>query len=384
MSVMNTNPTNPQPSAVMPAVNQNMGLGTAFKLTHRGIESFLIGVTHGSDEDTIVQSCFHRIIPHCTALYTEVGTLTFIPVSHLVIPEGLHPYRHVKFRFSLDDAITLEAWHRKIPILSLDFENGLPEMDREKAKVLEQMKRADPFMEEQGMMNRLEKDGQYPDFIALHDHLKKGEIGLLEAFREQLTPEDRRLDTQREKRWSELLIPVLQNTIKPICIAIGVSHVVGQGGLLERFRNAGLQVEQILATSPADLTRFAPPSVREPRSYFPLPGYLPLLIEQAERVAKVQQSALPQQKASQTPPAAMAHRPAQKARSVEPTYMQLRPRPAEPVASTATRKTPGSTKRPGPPNGSSTTTKKSSGGVKYTKVIKQTGTTFLQTNRKIQ
>lgn len=357
MSTIDTPQMNSKPFSATTPPNDNMGLGTSFKILNQDTqtESYCIGTVHAANEAMVNLSCFHRILPHCATLYTETGELLFINSAHLNVPERPHPFQHIPYRFALEDAISLEAWHKKIPLVALDLHQGIPEMDREYEEVLQQISTTDPYTQEKNMMEEALKDGQVPDFVEMHSHVMQGRINKLEEFRtheQSEDPESRVTFEKREARWAEILIPVLRLSNQPICIAVGASHIVGDG-LLDRFRKAGFQVEQILATNPSDRARFIPPAVLEPRNYFPIPGWLPLLIDQAEQTPAAPPPALPQPPLRHTPPAAAAHRPAKKARSAEPTQRQLRPRQkkASPPRSnhlggTTPPRPLGSTKRP--------------------------------------
>ncbi len=263
----------------MPNFSQSK-FGTAFKVTHQGIESYLIGVTHNSNEEMITQSCFHRILDQCSTLYTEAGVNIFVTSPHLNIPEHDHAYKHIKDRFSLDDAITLEAWFRKIPILSLDQE--VAEINQTTDQWIQKHSQGDPRILEQEMMAAAEKLAGFSVFAVLQSDTLKGKIRKLSALKTRILQKDPSFTNSdiREERWSQILIPVIRNTQTPICIAVGAAHVVGKGSLTNRFKKAGFKVEFIRSDCPSDQARFTPPSTLAPRSFFSSPGWLPFLMQQ--------------------------------------------------------------------------------------------------------
>jgi hypothetical protein len=277
---------------------QTTSFGTAFKIKYGGIESYLIALTHHSDEETIKKSCFHRIIEKCSTLYTENGVFIFVTSSHLNVPEVDHGYQHLKYRFSLDDAITLKAWARNIPIISLDFDQGIPERDQDKDLIIQIMNTTDPSFTESELMAAAAKAAQNPAFIASHNHIKMGNIGPLKAARNRVSMEDPSfcLDLKREKRWAKILIPVLKNTKRPICIALGHIHVVGKGSLSDRFKKAGFQVKLIRASCESDQEQFSSPGELTSYSLSSSPGWLPMLMEQASGVSEVANTVLPKKK----------------------------------------------------------------------------------------
>lgn len=256
----------------LPEPSAKLALGTAYTITNaQGMESCLIGITHISDEEMIKQSCFHRIMEKCSILYTEKGISEFVPSSHLSIPEGRHAFEHLKYRFKLDLAITLEAYFRKIPIKALDLNTGLRQQDEQTELYYKTVCLAgiDKYL-----MNNAEMAESVPAIAEELDHVKYGNIDRLIVNRANELDDS---DVRREERWQEILIPVLQMTQTPICIAVGYIHVVGENGLAESFQKAGLYVKRIQSTCEADLAKFSAPREIIPRVLALSPVWLPSL-----------------------------------------------------------------------------------------------------------
>jgi uncharacterized protein YbaP (TraB family) len=67
-----------------------------------------------------------------------------------------------------------------------------------------------------------------------------------DGYKHRITrPKGEVLITKREEKWAEILVPQLLKTTQPICIAVGVAHVVGKDNLSDRFAKAGFKVELI-------------------------------------------------------------------------------------------------------------------------------------------
>src|SRR5579863_9230048 len=214
--------------------SQTRGFGIAYEMTYRGVTSYLFATVHKTNAEMIKQSCFHRIMENVQTLYTELGTSIFITTPHLSIPERNHAYRHIEYRFSLDEAITLEAVHRNLPIFSLDFNQGIASRDEDRDWWIQQINTRDTQSIEKELMDAADQKAQEPIFLAAHFFHMKGEVAALGAFS---TPEFRAYINAdfREERWFQILHPIQ----KPTCIAVGGAHLVGIEGLAHRFRKAG-------------------------------------------------------------------------------------------------------------------------------------------------
>lgn len=281
--------TNYSATLAFTQASPNTGFGTAHKVTYQGkVKAYLVGTFHHSSKAMIKQSCFPRILEKCSTLYTEIGIFTFITSPHLNIPEGTHAYKHIKYRFSLDDVITLEAWYKKIPIVSLDLDQGIVVRENDRDSIIRRVHTDGSQVVEQEMLDEAVELSQDPLFVLGHDSTMKGEIDQLEEIRSNGKLDNPMFYSKyvdpREERWSQILIPIIQTTQKPICIAVGVAHLVGTGSLTDRFRKAGFQVEQLRSTCPYDWARFAPSTPLVPRAYFSSAGWLPSMIQQTPQI----------------------------------------------------------------------------------------------------
>jgi len=260
-------------------VPQCGNLGTAFRVINSmGVESYVIGSPHFSDEAGLRESCFHRIMEKCTTVYSEKGNYECVFSSQTSIPERDHQYRHVKYRFRFDAAILLEAFYRKIPVVALDLNNGLPEMDLGCQAILDVIDTHGVAGYEKAIMDcaeHIEKED-----ALLIEHIKRGSSELPRYRRDLLEPSD----YERENCWVKILIPALKNTQTPICIVVGALHLFGKNGLGHRFLNEKMQVHKILSTSLSDQAQFGPPSEIAHRSFSLSPFLLSSLVQQSYRV----------------------------------------------------------------------------------------------------
>ena len=258
---------------------RNIGLGTAYKVMHHGIESYLIGTVHNADQKTIQQSCFYRIMEkNISILYSELGIFDVIGSPQISIPEAPHQYQHIKYRYVLDTAIVLEAILRRIPIVALDVS---PEKEAEE---IAKVKNIDPLYAEKWRMDRTL--GSSPKFSAFLNKLRYGRVRSILAVRKYEKLDKPYFFEPREERWAQILIPALLNTHNPICIAVGACHLVGKNSLSDRFKKAGCNVELIHSTNPLDWDRFAPPRELAPRLISSSPITFVSFVEQVWDVAE--------------------------------------------------------------------------------------------------
>ena len=230
----------PSISLTNPQSNPNTGI--AFEITNsKGITSFLIGTCHFADQEMVEKSYFHRIIGQCSALYNEIGACHFITSVHL--PEGTHKYQSIKYRYKLDTVITLAANRLNLPIVALD--DGIPERELLKEAHIKEIEKLGPKETERLSMLETIKKTSHPHFVALHQSVLKGDIAQLATLRPHVCS----IEEERETHWSKILIPELTTGQKPICIAVGALHTVGEGSLTERFQKAGLSVKWIKPSS---------------------------------------------------------------------------------------------------------------------------------------
>jgi len=217
--------------------------GLKFKVTNdKGVESYLVGTCHVVDQASIKDPDINKIMDKCSTLYTEMGNYVFLTSAQGSMQEDNHQYQHIPIRYYYDVAFTIAAWCRKIPSLSLDV--SVPGNKIEETWHL--IRKVDTDTMEKKLMNELEKeDPKNRVFLAW----KSAHIEFVENRRRNLGCTEA---IEREKHWAKTLVPHLQNTTQPICIAVGAFHVVGDG-LLEIFSNAGLKIEWICPRPPASI-----------------------------------------------------------------------------------------------------------------------------------
>lgn len=227
--------------------------GVVFEVTNqKGVTSYLIGTCHTVDKESIQDPAIWEIMEKCRALYSELGPNHFIPAAQGSMPEGAHPYQHIPLRYSYDTAITLAAWCKKVPIISLD--KGVPCRDKQLAEAREKMQEEGIDKFEQSFMGMCAKKSYNPESLRTLHAWKNGNIACLKRCRDDYSKEPSfdQFVTQREKRWADTLIPKLLQTNESIAIAVGVGHIVGENNLSERFAKAGLKVK-LLSSQPQSL-----------------------------------------------------------------------------------------------------------------------------------
>lgn len=231
----------------LPAVsgsNQNNEVGLTFKITNQnGVDSYLIGTTHMATAESMSRSNFQQIIDKCSALYSEAGTNIFITSAEGSRPEGDHEYTNVRYRFFPDAAITLGAWAKKIPITSLD--KGIPSVDQMRDFSRAKSYEIGPDEFEKLTMQGHEETMKDPEAVRLADAWEQGNA---EIWAENRNVQPYFIIAPREDQWMEILTPKLRETSKPICIAVGVAHVVGYNSLPDRLRKQGFKVERVYST----------------------------------------------------------------------------------------------------------------------------------------
>jgi hypothetical protein len=231
-------------SSLTPLLHRNSGIGTAFEvINNKGVKSYLIGTCHNADQNMIVTSYFHEIMDKCSALYNETGPPVFVTPLHYCL-KGAQKYSHIQYRYKLDTAIWMAACRMHIPIISLDA--GLPAYDLMKVAFKAELSRLGPSEVEKRFLLDAELLNNNPNFIEMHNNIQQGDVTALGALREGTRT---KFGDERETHWSEVLIPQLTNTQKPICIAVGALHVFGRDSLSDRFQKAGLTVTLIPPSS---------------------------------------------------------------------------------------------------------------------------------------
>ncbi len=284
-SAFDNNPINqyPMPSEVLNSGQQSEYLETVCRVTVGKIDHFLIGTQHKTDENMIKQSCFHRMMERCSILYTERGVYDFVPSSHTSIPESDHEYKHLRYRFCLDTAITLEAVVKRIPIMMLDVLSDPFEI-----------RSYDEIIEVCNRLNGVDMQRAktiHSNFVWRRDPCS------MQKRRAKGRPESPDIYDIREERWAQILIPALKDATASICIAVGAVHVVGEDSLSHRFQKAGFKVEFIRSNCP----EFAPPKELTPRFFAPFPVPIAWLINPPPRFAALLPSK-PAEKEDSSPP----------------------------------------------------------------------------------
>jgi hypothetical protein len=230
-------------------------IGYGYGVTNsKKITSILWGTVHIIDAKSL-QNISLRQLLECSELFTELGTHLPLPSNDGCFP-GVEKH-DIPYPHSVDGFVTIMAGWKKIPITSLDHQ--VPEM---KVK----LENAD---------EKLKKIGAeaYGDSASEHwassqlDHLdlaykivhafRQGNLAEVEARRESSKAREPFIfefeTKKREEKWAGILIPKLLETDKPIGIAVGATHLVGEDGLAERFKRAGLKVERIYFTARSNL-----------------------------------------------------------------------------------------------------------------------------------
>lgn len=229
--------------------NRQSEIGVTYLVTNsKGTTSILMGTCHAIDAKSLLNPCIQKILK-CSELFTEMGPLRPFCSNDGCFPEvEKHeiPYPH-----SMDAFLTIMAGWRKIPITGLD--RHVPEMQDSFARIDAQLTLAGAAEAKGDFVakNRLiqQKDpaslGPLSFFV---QSFKQGNLDVLKKYRAiQISQDGSGIKSiKREEKWSEILIPKLQDADKPIGIAVGAAHLVGEGSLPERFAKAGLKVELII------------------------------------------------------------------------------------------------------------------------------------------
>jgi uncharacterized protein YbaP (TraB family) len=230
--------------------NQNNTVGFTFKITNpqNGVESTLIGTAHMANAETMGKLNVQQIIEKSSALYSEAGTNVFVTSAEGSRPEGDHEYTNITHRFCPDKAITLEAWAKRLPIHSLD--RGIPAFDQMRDLQRAKSHEIGPDAFEQLTMQSHEQVPQSPEGVQLLDAWEQGNSEIWAQVRDAIAYG---MIAPREDQWMKILTPKLKETSKPICIAVGVAHVVGYNSLPDRLRKEGFKVERVYSTPRSSL-----------------------------------------------------------------------------------------------------------------------------------
>jgi uncharacterized protein YbaP (TraB family) len=213
-------------------------IGVTYAITNQqGVTSFLMGTCHSVDKESFNNKEIKKIIEKCSCLYTETG-------KHLLdlwsdYDWSNHALDHIVLPYSYDHAITIAAKKQKIPIKALD--EGIPSCDKKFQQLAMVIaKYGKNHIRNAFMDNRGKNEGKTAK-IKIFEAWKKGNIPLFQYCRKERLSQC----TEREAHWVKTLIPHLKTTQKPIVVAVGVTHVVGEDGLSETLKKAGFDVRLI-------------------------------------------------------------------------------------------------------------------------------------------
>jgi hypothetical protein len=222
-------------------------IGIIYEITSpKGVKSYLIG-TSIVDKESIQYGSFRKIIAKCSRLFSEDGTERCKTHPYREIETNAQ-YQHIRFRYDLDMAITLEAMTKKIPIVALD--PGIdPEYDADHAKHIQDIQEKGLVTYQERRVAWLEKQNKDPDVVLAIQKWKGHDV---EYLAEKRLKRPYGLTAKWEDAWMKVLLPALSETQKPICVAVYCYHVVGYKGLAERFEKAGFKVE-LLTRRPLNL-----------------------------------------------------------------------------------------------------------------------------------
>lgn len=209
-------------------MNASSSIGLNYKVVNaKGVESYIVSLVHLVDLETIRDPNYIALIQKCSRVYTESGPNVFVTSLQGNRADEKRPYQHIEFPYFYDVAIVQEAWRNRIPVFALDKE----ERWSANKSLIEQLG-VDQF--ERMLMAGVEEISDKSSKPVWRD------TSFYERVRKKTVPEKLQ---QREDHWCKTLIPELLNADKPIGIAVGIAHVVGEDGLAEQFRKAGLTVE---------------------------------------------------------------------------------------------------------------------------------------------
>jgi len=216
-------------------------IGITYTITNSyGVTSFLVGTMHIIDQESFNNKKVKELIRKCSRVYTEAGEHLFNEWPRCRKHNAQSNYPHFPFRYAYDVAITMEAENACIPIISLD--EGIPFYDKLHAESQETLDTLGADYVEKQMMDYHEEVSRLgPSFLKTVEAWKQGNVvALQKIFRNQ----DLSLnELRRQKHWVKKLIPCLQMTQRPVAIAVGALHVIGENSLSESFQKAGFQVE---------------------------------------------------------------------------------------------------------------------------------------------
>ncbi len=220
--------------------------GISYTVTNKfGVKSYFIGTCHFVDKEAFENPLLQEMINKSSILYTEAGPYVFNLFPFGTQKNENPKYQHNPFRYPLDVRITEMAAKRKILTIALD--EGVPEQDRWLRSSYELRVEEGAEAAEDKFRRGWEKDMgtkvNQEAFVAW----KNGDIPSLPKIGKKLSEES----LEREAHWAKQLIPKLDRTRYPICVAVGATHLTTAGSLLERCKRVGYKVQ--LITTAADI-----------------------------------------------------------------------------------------------------------------------------------
>lgn len=233
--------------------NRQREIGVTYLITNsKGTTSILMGTCHAIDAESLQNPCIQKVLK-CSELFTEMGPLRFFCSNDGCFP-GVEKHE-IPYPHSMDVFLKIMAGWRKIPITGLDRQ--VPAMQNSFARIDaplnagEAEKRGD-LVAKNRLIQQKDPVSLAPLSFFVEEGYKQGNLDVLKMYRVMQMLKDGINGVKREEKWSEILIPKLQEADKPIGIALGAAHLVGEDGLAERFAKAGLKVE-LITPSPRSL-----------------------------------------------------------------------------------------------------------------------------------
>lgn len=203
--------------------------GVIFKVSKDGVDSYLLGTVHLGTYHMANQPLMQQIVENASELITEIGDVTNASEATSLFAKQTN----LRFKHCLDLNLTALAQAKKIQITALET---LEESQRNTRDI-----KADMAIR------------QIPNDLAIHAEYNEHELiemwqqGDLEKFNSlPIHPSTKEIMIDsRNKKWENSIVHKLNGTTKPIAIAIGVLHLIGESGLVKTLQNEGFTVEQV-------------------------------------------------------------------------------------------------------------------------------------------
>ena len=230
--------------------SKNNHKGVIYRIENqKGYSSYLIGTIHDSAK-LLDNTKIPEIVQNSSDFFSEIGELALNETSDVI-----------------DEKLTVIASANNIPIHALET---LEELSDINTKVTEQYhslikdnieKKKALKLKKLTERGQLEKYNEYSadNYLFKFDMLsnwKKGDIESIKSdykvFRAfAISNAKTEIVIQEAKHrnyhwlFNKNLLTKLENTEKPISIAVGLCHLFGKAGLLKAFEDKGLKIEQI-------------------------------------------------------------------------------------------------------------------------------------------